>query len=171
MTSIILAAPRRGRRTIRRSAVTVLATITLAGAIACGGDSGTGPSTTKDPAGSYSLVQIDLKAVPAEIFNGPYFDPRVNYSYPQVLRVTDGEVRLQQDGGFHLAVNRTWSSEGRTGNGVLTVDGTYRIEGSKIFVDTDGGKGEGEFQNGEITLALDVGETGTMRDYTFRRTQ
>jgi hypothetical protein len=51
------------------------------------------------------------------------------------------------------------------------VDGTYRIEGSTIRVDTDGGKGEGSFENGEITLALDVGETGTMRNYTFRRTR
>ena len=169
MTPTIPAASHRGRRSIRSTVAAALATITLVGTIACGGDSSTGPSN-KGPAGSYNLVQVDAKGIPVEIYRGPYYDPDLGYSYQLVLNVTDGTIELQPDGGFHLTVDRTWTSGGRTGNGVLTVDGTYRIDGSKILIDTDGGAGSGAFENGQISLSLDVGETGTMRRYTFRRT-
>ena len=167
MTSTILAAWSRGRRTIRGTAATLLVTTALAGAIACGGDSSTAPSS-KSAVGAYGLVQVDNNAIPVEVFRGPYFDPDLNYSYQLVLRVTGGEIMLQPDGGFHLAVDRNWSAQGQNGNGTLTVDGTYRIEGSKIYIDTAGGSGNGSYQNGTISVSLDVGETGTMRRYTFR---
>jgi hypothetical protein len=166
MTSTHLAAPQRGRRTIRASA-SLMTAIALFGAIACGGDSSTSPSN-KSPVGPYGLVQVDTKAIPVEIFRGPYYDPDLNYSYQLVLKVTGGEVILTDDGRFHLAVDRNWSAEGQQGTGTLTVEGTYRIDGSKIYIDTDSGSGSGSYQNGNITLSLDVGETGTMKKYTFR---
>ena len=170
MTSTILAAPRRGRRTFRRTTASVFATITLFGAMACAGDSGTGPSQT-DPAGTYRLSQVDSKQIPVEVFNGPSYDPELGYSYPLVLRITGGVVELGPDGEFHLIVQSTWSSGPANGTDYRMVDGAYRIDGSKIFIDTDSGAGDGAFKNGEITLSLDVGETGTMRKYTFRRSQ
>ena len=167
MTSTTPVAPKHGRRTIRGSVARVLAAGALIGAVACGGDSGTGPAN-KTTVGLYGLIHVDNKTIPTEIFRGPYYDPDLDYSYMLVLRVTGGEVILQEDGSFHLAVDRTWSAEGEQGEGALTVDGTYRIEGDKIYIETDGGGGSGSFKNGEIGLSLDVGETGTMKRYTFR---
>jgi hypothetical protein len=167
MTSTILAGPHRGRRIIR-SAASILTTITLVAAIACAGDSGTGPKSN-DPAGSYRLNQVDAKPIPVEVFNGPYYDPDLGYSYQLVLRVTGGVVDLEPDGSFHLIVQSTWSSGGANGTDYRMVDGTYRINGSKILIDTDSGSGSGSFKGDEMTLSLDVGETGTMKKYTFRR--
>ena len=170
MTPTLLAGPRhRGRRRIHGSAAAILATIALLGTIACGGDSGsTGPSNV-DPSGSYRLNQVDAKPIPVEVFNGPYYDPDLGYSYPLVLRVTGGVVELQPDGQFHMLIQSTWSSGTNDGVDLRMVDGTYRINGSKILIDTDGGAGSGGFKDGEMTLSLDVGETGTMKKYTFRR--
>ena len=167
MTPTILAAPLVRRRRMRFHLTALLATAALVGIIGCGGDSGTGP-TKADPTGLYGLMQVDARAIPVEIFRGNYYDPTVGYAYPLVLEVTGGEISLQPGGDFHLAVDRNWSSGGRQGSGSLTVDGTYRIEGGKIYIDTGGGSGDGSYQNGVITLSLDVGETGTMKKYTFR---
>jgi hypothetical protein len=168
MTPTILAGRHRGRRRVYGSASSILTAITLFGAIACAGDSGTGPSNN-DPAGSYRLSQVDTKPIPVEVFNGPYYDPDLGYSYQLVLRVTGGVVDLEPDGEFHMIIQSTWSSGGDDGTDYRMVDGTYRVNGSKIFIDTDSGSGSGAFQDGQITFSLDVGETGTMKKYTFRR--
>ena len=169
MSSTVTAAPRRGRRSIHRLITILPAAIAVAGTIACGGsDKGTGP-TTQDQVGIYGLMHVDKKAIPTDVFNGPFYDADYGGTYPLVIRVTGGEVVLQEDGGFHLAIDRSWSSEGDGGTGTLTIEGTYEIQGTQIAIDTDSGSGTGSFQNGEITLSLDVGETGKMRKYLFRR--
>jgi len=167
MTSTNLAAAHRGQRRIRSHITAILATTILLGAVACGGDSGTSPSNAS-PVGLYGLVQVDSKSIPAEIFRGDYYDPNLRYSYPLVLNVTGGEISLQENGDFHLAVDRTWASGGRQGNGSLTVDGAYSIKDGKIFIDTADGSGDGAYKNGVISISLDVGETGTMKRYVFR---
>ena len=167
MSRIDSVAPVRGRRSTFGGIATLTAAAALVSTIACGGDSGTAPKT-QEAVGPYGLIQVDKQSIPAEVFRGDYYDADYGGTYPLVITVTGGEVILQADGRFHLAVDRRWSSEGDGGAGTLTVDGMYSIQGAKIVIDTDGGSGAGSFQNGDITLSLDVGETGTMKKYTFR---
>ena len=170
MTHTIPAAPNTGRRTIRLRLAGLLASATLLGAVACSnGDSSTGPAK-QDPTGAYRLTLVEGKPIPFVIYDGPYYDPEVDYTYNLMLRVVSGEVTLEKGGGFHLAVDRVWNAEGEAGKGVLTVDGTYRIQGNQILIDTDNGSGTGAFENGDIRLSLDVGETGAFKKYTFHRT-
>src|SRR5687767_3031989 len=98
MSSTITAAPQRGQRSIHGLITSLTAVILVAGTIACGGgDSGTGPKN-QDPAGLYALMHVDKKAIPTEVFNGPYYDAGYGGTYPLAIRVTGGEVVLQEDG-------------------------------------------------------------------------
>ena len=169
MTHTTLAGPNIGRRTIRLRLAGLIASATLLGSVACSnGDASTGPAK-QDPTGTYRLTLVESKPIPFVIYDGPYYDPELDYTYNLMLRVVSGEVTLEKGGGFHLAVDRVWNAEGEAGKGVLTVDGTYRIQGNQILIDTDNGSGTGAFENGDIRLSLDVGETGTYKKYTFHR--
>lgn len=168
MSSTDSAAPVRGRRSTFGGIGILTAAAALVSTIACGGDSVTAP-TTQDPGGPYGLIHVDKQTIPAEAFRGNHYDPDFGVTYPLVIMVTGGEVILQPDGRFHLAVERRWSAEGEGGAGTLIVDGTYSIQRTTIVIDTNGGSGTGSIQNGNITLTLDVGETGTTKEYTFRR--
>ena len=168
MIRTVVAARAHRRRTICRSTAALLAAAALIGTTACSSSDSTGP-TTADPAGRYTLVSVDKKAVPVVVFDGDFYDADYGGTYPLFVRVNGGEVTLEDGGGFHLAIDRTWRNDEDGGDGNLLIDGTYRIDGSKIAIDTDGGAGTGSFQNGEITLSLDVGETGKMKKYIFRR--
>ena len=167
MLRTVLAAP-ADRRTICRSIATLLAATVVVGTAACSKGDSTGP-TTAHPAGRYELVQVDKKAVPINVYDGDFYDKDYGGTYPLLVRVTGGEITLEDGGGFHLAIDRMWRTDDGGGDGKLLIDGTYRIDGSKIAIDTNAGAGTGSFQNGDITLSLDVGETGTMKKYTFRR--
>ena len=154
------------RRPVTRAAIGLLAASALLGSAACSSDSSTGPK--KIQPGLYALMQVDQKPIPVEIFRGQYYDREWDESYMLVLKVTGGEIVLDEDGGFHLAVDRMWTSDGYPGQGSLTLDGDYRIENGKIFFDTFDGSGDGSAKDGVISVNLDVGETGTMKQYTFR---
>jgi len=168
MSTKLSAALRVERRTIYRGIASLAAVTVLLATTACkGGDSGTAPQN-QDPSGVYGLVQIDNKAIPFEIFNGPYYDEGYGGTYPLSITVVGGTAILTAGGHFHVTINRAWSSEGDTGTSKSEIDGTYEIQGTTIAIDTDMGSGKGTYKNRDITLTLDVGETGTMRKYVFR---
>jgi len=155
------------RRHMTRAAVGGLLAVTaLAGTTACSGsDSSTGPSRVKP--GLYALMQVDQKPIPIEIFRGNYYDREYDENYYMVLKVTGGEIVIDEDGAFHMAIDRTWTGD-YVGQGSVTLDGEYRIDGGKIFIDTDSGSGDGSVKDGIISFNLDVGQTGKMRRYAFR---
>lgn len=156
------------RRPLTRAALGgLLAATALLGSTACSGaDSGTGPQKVKT--GLYALMHVDQKPIPAEVYSGLRYDPYWDMDYILVVKVTGGEITLDDDGAFHLAVDRSSWIDGIQENGTETLDGQYRIEGSTIFFDTDDGSGDGTVKDGIISVNLDVGETGTMKRYSFR---
>ena len=167
MTRAFSAAAFRARRTPTTTIVRLLVAAALFGAAACSNtDSSTGPTNT-DPTGTYALVQIDQKPIPFEIFNGAYYSEFLDYTFdPYAISVTGGELVLQNDGTYHITINATETWEGRTTPFKKTADGTYRIQGTTITMDESG---TGTLRAGNvITLALEVAETGTMRQYAFR---
>ena len=157
---------RRRPRAVRTTLAHLLAGVALLGATACTGPS-TGPRNT-NPLGIYGLLTVDRTAIPAEVFRGPYYVRELEITVTLVVKVTGGEVILQEDGSFHLAVDFTMGAEGREGSLTMTSDGTYEIDGGRILFETEGGSEVGSLRNGQITLPLDVMDDGRMKSYTFR---
>jgi hypothetical protein len=144
---------------IMRATATLLIVTTLAAATGCGGggDSSTGPSN-KNPVGIYALMQVDSKAIPTEIYHGPYFDASIPHFYEQyIAKVTGGEIILQKGGRFHMAVDGAVTADGKSGTGTFAFDGTYEIDGDQLMLTTDeGGKGTATLRNGTITSGADL---------------
>lgn len=144
---------------ITRLAATLVTATTLAAATGCGGggDSSTGPSNT-NPVGIYALMQVDSKAIPAEIYHGPYFDASIPHFYEQyIAKVTGGEIILQKGGRFHMAVDGQVTADGKVMTGTFGFDGTYVIDGDQLMLTTDqGGEGTATIRNGTISSGADL---------------
>src|SRR5574338_421711 len=92
---------------IRRAATIVVAALTVAAA-GCGGGDTSGPTGPggNNQIGLYALMTANKKAIPSEIYHGPYFDDTIPHFFNQVIvRVTGGELVLQEDDRFHLAID------------------------------------------------------------------
>jgi hypothetical protein len=157
---------------IMRLTATLLIVTTLAAATGCGGggDSSTGPSNT-NPVGIYALMQVDSKAIPTEIYHGPYFDASIPHFYEQyIAKVTGGEIILQKGGRFHMAVDGEVTADRKVLNGTFGFDGTYEIDGDELMLTTDGGAdGTATLGNGAISLSADLmGGGKQLNALTFR---
>jgi hypothetical protein len=157
---------------ITRLAATLLTATTLAAAAGCGGgaDSSTGPSN-KNAVGIYALMQVDSKAIPTEIYHGPYFDASIPHFYEQyIAKITGGELVLQEGGRFHMAVDGKVTADGREGTPTMAVDGYYTIEGDQIMFLTDGGgDGTATLRTGTISFGADLmGDGKKMNALEFR---
>jgi hypothetical protein len=154
-------APRRVRRRIHSG----FATLLIAAVVGCGGgDSSTGPSNA-DPVGLYSLRQVGKDAIPAQIFRGQL--PGI----PAIMTIgiTGGELILQENQTFSMALDLTMSANGQTLPRPVNIYGDYDIEGGQLtMVDGAGNYVEATLRNGVATVGLDLVGNGVIKQYTFR---
>jgi hypothetical protein len=137
----------------------------MLGVAACGAsDSGTGPGNA-NPVGLYSLRQVGRDVIPAEIFRGtlggiPDF----------TVDVTGGELVLQDDDRFHLAIDFALRGNGQAVARSTSVEGEYEIDGGQLMLVPDGAAdgAQATLRNGVIAVSLDLMGDGTLKQYTFR---
>jgi hypothetical protein len=104
------------------------------------------------------------------IFRGPFTVADGTTYDPFVVTVTGGELGLQEDGDFHIAIDYKAAADGNELNGTVSDDATYEIDGDEIYISSgEGGGVVGSYRNGVITLDLDILGTGETRTFTFRR--
>lgn len=167
----------RSRHTphITRLATALLLCSTLASATACGGgDSSTGPgngSGNGNRLGLYALMQVNKKAIPTEIKHGPFFDASVPHFYNQlIVKVTGGELVLQDGGRFHFALDLYINGDGDEATFTRPIEGTWEVDDDEITLTPDRGTGytTGTIANGSISMDLDVVGEGKFVPYTFQ---
>ncbi len=169
----------RSRHTpdITRLAAALLLCTTLASATACGGgDSSTGPSTgpsTSTKLGLYALMQVNTKAIPTEIKHGPFLDVSVvppHFYNLMIVKITGGELVLQDGGRFHFAVDFYVNGDGREGTVTRPTDGTWEVDDDVITLTPDGNKGftTATIGKGSINLNLDLIGEGKVLPYSFQ---
>jgi hypothetical protein len=169
----------RSRHTedITRLAAALLLCTTLASATACGGgDSSTGPSTgpsTSTKLGLYALMQVNTKAIPTEIKHGPFLDASVlppRFYNLLIVKVTGGELVLQDGGRFHFALDYYANADGQEGTVTRTVDGTWEVDGDEITLTPNGDNGytTATMGKGRISMDLDLIGEGKFVPYTFQ---
>ena len=163
MIMTFFSAPRR----VRRRAQSGIATLLIIAVVGCGGDSSTGPGPANaDPVGLYSLRQVGKDAIPAQIFRGQL----QGVPFVMTIGITGGELILQDDQSFSMALDLTLSSPGQQ---VLprpvNVWGEYEIDGGQMtLTDAGGNEAEATLRNGVVTVGLDLVGNGTIKQYTFR---
>jgi hypothetical protein len=156
---------------MKRAATIAVAAMTVAAAGCGGGDSAgpTGPGGTQ--LGLYALMTANKKAIPTEIYHGPYFDETIPYFFNQfIVRVTGGELVLQDDDRFHLAIDLYINADGEEGTLTIPVDGDFEIDGGKIALWADGGE-EPEIaaiRNGTVTFTSSTRTAGKRTELTFK---
>jgi hypothetical protein len=161
MTPAQPAAAPSARRTRRTAIARLLITAALAATAACSGsDSGTGPNS-KNHAGNYRLIQVDRKPIPYEIYN--VGDGVIT------IEVTGGELALEDNGTFHLAVDYTFWYVGNEQDNSESIDGDYTIQGKTVTLETPDGNGTATLGDGNvITIMLNVANTDAVRQYSFK---
>jgi len=169
MTYTTQSARLRGRPRISQAIAAMALVAALAGATACGSDSGTGPA--KGPEGLYPLQQVDGSAPPVEIHHGPYFDAPTHHFYNQlVMQVTGGTIELDDNANFSMEFEMEYVGDGEPGTTSLQLEGSYTVNGSDIlFMPNIGGTLSGTLQGKAITLSIDFLQEDNPLDYTFRR--
>jgi hypothetical protein len=164
MIMTFFSAPRRVRRRIQSG----IATLLIAAVVGCGGDSSTGPgpANNADPVGLYSLRSVGKDAIPAQIFRGQVQGVPIT----MIIGITGGELILEEDQTFSMALDLTLSSPGQP---VLprpvNIWGEYEIDGARMtLTDAGGNAAEATLRNGVVTVGLDLVGNGTIKQYTFR---
>jgi hypothetical protein len=161
MTETFLRAPRRIRRAVRSG----IAALLVAAVVGCGGggDSSTGPGTA-DPTGLYSLRQVGNAAIPTQIYRGP-----LQGIADMAVGITGGELTLQDDDRFALAVDLKLTANGQSIPRYLKFAGDYEIDsGTLTLYDDRGGGLDATLRNGVVTMELDMVGNGSLRQYTFK---
>jgi len=173
MTRITPVASRSTRRTIRTTLTGVLAGSVLLATVACaGGDSATGPRNgNKNVAGLYALSTINKKPIPSLIYRGQYYYADINYTFADLsITVTGGELILQDNGQFHLAVDLMFAAEGDEERGTRKIDGQYQLKGDEITLTAGGSSVTGTLAKGYVWVSLNPGGTQTSQTYYFKYT-
>jgi hypothetical protein len=165
MTNTISTSARPRWRAVRHRAAVLLTAAVMLGVAACGAsDSGTGPGNA-DPTGLYSLRQVGRDAIPAEIFRGTLGGvPGVT------INVTGGELVLQDDDRFYLAMDFELRANGQAVARSTSVEGDYEIEGGQLILAPDSGAEgtQATLRNGVIAVPLDLVGDGAVKNYSFR---
>ena len=163
--------PPAWRTNLTKLTALLLASTMTGTAAGCGGagDSATGPSAAA--VGTYSLQQIDKKAVPAQVYRGPYYS-ETDERYYMVMDVTvrDGTFRLDDSGRYHSSMNYVVIKDGREELGTLQAGGTYEVRGDEIILTLDTGEwGSGTIGKGTVTLWWDIVGKGVEKPFTFTK--
>jgi hypothetical protein len=161
MLQTFFPAPRTVSRRIWRgiSALLAVAVIGCGG----GGDSSTGPRNA-DPTGLYSLRQVGNATIPTQIYRGPL--PGVP---DMTVAITGGELILQDDDRFSLALDLKLSANGQSVPRTIRFEGDYEIEGGTLtLMDDRGGGVDATLRNGMVAVELDMVGNGALKQYTFR---
>lgn len=152
-------------RAARHRAAVLLTAAAMLGVAACGAsDSGTGPSNA-DPVGLYSLRQVGRDAIPAQVWRGTLGGvPGVT------IDVTGGELVLQDDDRFYLALDFELRANGEAGTRSISIEGSYEIEGGQLSLVADDGisSAQATLRSGVISVGLDLIGDGDLKQYTFR---
>ena len=162
MTTTLPSAPQRVRRWIQSG----IATLLITAVVGCGGDSSssTGPGNA-DPTGLYSLRTVGKDAIPAQIYRGPL--PPVPGEI--TIGITGGELILDDEGAFSMALDLKMSGMGGTLPRPVKIYGDYEIDGGQLTMfDGVGNEFEGTLRNGVVTVGLDLVGLGTVKQYAFR---
>jgi hypothetical protein len=142
----------------------------LSAAIGCS-DSSTGPG--KGPVGVWELRTVDAERLPAEIYHGPYFDEVNQRFFNQlIVKVTVGEIRLDDDGRYRLDLEMAFWGDGETGTERISGEGSYVLWDEAIDFKPDGNPNaalSASFVDGTITLPLSSWEEGEFFDFAFRK--
>ena len=157
---------------IKRAATIAVAAMTVAAA-GCGGGDSSGPTGPggDNQLGLYALMTANKKVIPTEIYHGPFFDETIPRFFNQVIvRVTGGELVLQEDNRFHLAIDLYLYADGDEDAATLAVDGDFETEGGKIELWADGAEGPvvAAIRNGTVTFTSDTGTAGNRAELTFK---
>ena len=155
-----------------RAATIFVAAMTVAAAGCGGGDSSgpTGPGRNNQ-LGLYALITANKKAIPSEIYHGPFFDETGPRFYNQVIvRVIGGELILQEDDRFHFEIRFDVNADGDQQLWRLAVDGESEIDGDEIALWADDGSDPviASIRNGTVTLTSDTGTPGKRAEVTFK---
>ena len=164
MISTLLSAP----RLVRRRIPSAIATLLIGAVVGCGGsDSSTGPGPgNADPVGLYSLRQVGNDKIPARIFRGSLRGVPVIMN----IGITGGELILQDDQTFSMALDMTMSADGQQElRRPVNIYGEYEIDGGQLtLVDGFGNEFVATLRNGVVTIGLDLVGNGVIKQYTFR---
>jgi hypothetical protein len=157
---------------MKRAATIFVAAMTVAAAGCGGGDSSspTGPGGGNQ-LGLYALMTANKKAIPSEIYHGPFFDETIPHFFNQVIvRVTGGELVLQEDDRFHLAIDIYIFADGEEQTGTLAIDGDSEIDGGKIalWADAGGDPVIASIRNGTVTFTSDTKTPGKRTELVFK---
>jgi hypothetical protein len=156
---------------MKRAATIVVAAMMVTAAGCGGSDSGpTGPGGN-NRLGLYALMTANKKVIPSEIYHGPYFDETVPRFYNQVIvRVTGGELLLQEDDRFHLQIEFYLNADGDEQQWRFAVDGNAEIDGGRIALWADGGGDPviASIRNGSVTFTGDTRTPGRRAELSFQ---
>ena len=172
MTRIAPVASQTTRRTIRTTLTGVGVGCALLATVACAGADSTGPSTVnKNVTGLYALWTINKKPIPFQIFRGRYYYAPADYTFDDLtITVTGGELILEENGQFHLAVDIEFAANGEQQRGTRSTDGRYKVSGDEITLIDDNGSVTGPLMQDFISVNLDPGATGRTNAYFFKYT-
>lgn len=173
MTAMTPATSRLTVHSVHLSVLRVAALTVLLGTAACSPDaSSTAPQPPNNPAGLYTLQQVDQTSLPAEVFHGRYESPYFDYTIdPLVVTVTDGSINLSATGDVQLAVNYSTWAWGTAMVNTYKFIGTYQISGDRIRLDAGGTSVLGSYKNDVITVSLAAYDpAAAKKPYAFRYT-
>jgi hypothetical protein len=170
MHTIIANPPRHARSIVPRRIAALVIALSLTGIAACGSDSGTGPSES-GPYGTYRLREVGGDALPAQVHNGPWFDPVETHFYNQLnLRVTGGSIELTPTGELTFGLELAAIADGESDTEHSEWEASYKIQGDQLILLVDGQRVPlGTIADDEITISLDIMQKGVTKDYIFRR--
>jgi hypothetical protein len=148
----------------------VLATA-LSGVAGCGGSSDAVTDPDDGPYGSYALSQVDGTALPVQVHNGPFLDRTNVRLYNRfIVRVTGGEIELDDDGQLYISVQATADADGTPGRFDNEYEVPYKLIDNRLTVIIDGQKVEiGRLEDGALTIGMDLMQKGVVNQFTFRR--
>ena len=157
---------------IKRAATILVAAMTVAAAGCGGGDSSgsTGPGGG-NRLGLYALMTANRKAIPTEIYHGPYFDETIPHFFNQfIVRLTGGELVLQDGGRYHIALDMYVNGDGEEAQITLPAEGDYEIDGNEILLQADGAPEAARalIKNGTITFTSDPPAGGKKLELMFK---
>jgi hypothetical protein len=116
-------------------------------------------------------MTANRKPIPVEIYHGPYFDETIPHFFNQfVVRVTGGELVLQDGGRYHLALDLYLNGDGEEAQLTLPAEGDYEIDGNQIVLQADGAPeaARASIKNGTITYTSDPPTGGQKMELVFK---